>query len=63
MGAFGTIFDVGHASGPMLAGVLIAGLGYLPSFWIMSSMLLVSVPVFIARVREGKKPKGSPKTP
>ncbi|GAB4388174.1 MAG: MFS transporter [Thermodesulfovibrionales bacterium] len=51
MGAFGTIFDVGHASGPILAGILIAGLGYLPSFWIMSAALVASVPFFWVKVR------------
>jgi DHA1 family multidrug resistance protein-like MFS transporter len=28
MGTFGTIFDVGHASGPILAGLLIARFDY-----------------------------------
>jgi MFS family permease len=56
MGAFGTIFDIGHASGPILAGVLIAKLGYLPSFWIMSSILLLAVPVFVIRVKVGNSP-------
>lgn len=56
MGAFGTIFDIGHASGPMLAGVLIARLGYLPSFWIMSSILLLALPFFIKTVRVENAP-------
>jgi DHA1 family multidrug resistance protein-like MFS transporter len=55
MGAFGTIFDIGHASGPILAGLLIARLDYLHSFWIMSALLLLAVPVFIATVRVAKK--------
>lgn len=52
MGTFGTLFDVGHASGPILAGLLIARLDYLYSFWIMSGILLLSIPVFIANVKE-----------
>ena len=28
MGVFGTIFDIGHASGPILGGLLIGSLGY-----------------------------------
>lgn len=52
MGAFGTIFDVGHASGPIVAGLLVARLGYLYSFWIISAVLLISVPVFAASVRQ-----------
>jgi len=51
MGTFGTIFDIGHASGPILAGLLIAQIGYLYSFWIMSAALLVAVPVFTANVK------------
>lgn len=51
MGAFGTIFDIGHAAGPILAGLLIARLDYLYSFWIMSALLLAAVPVFIVSVK------------
>ena len=47
MGTFGTIFDIGHASGPILAGFLIARLDYLYAFWIMSGILIISLPVFI----------------
>lgn len=50
MGTFGTIYDIGHASGPILAGLLIARLDYLYSFWIMSAILLVAVPIFMASV-------------
>ncbi len=53
MGTFGTIYDIGHAAGPILAGVLIAGYGYLPSFWIMATVLIIAVPVFTMIVREG----------
>ncbi|MBZ0154794.1 MAG: MFS transporter [Alphaproteobacteria bacterium] len=51
MGTFGTIFDIGHASGPILAGLLIARFGYAPSFWLMSALLVLSVPAFAATVR------------
>ncbi|TAL24865.1 MAG: MFS transporter [Nitrospirae bacterium] len=51
MGTFGTIFDIGHASGPILAGVLIARFDYLYSFWMMSAILVLSVPIFIMNVR------------
>lgn len=50
MGTFGTIFDIGHASGPILAGFLIARYDYLYSFWIMSAILMISLPVFILTV-------------
>jgi DHA1 family multidrug resistance protein-like MFS transporter len=52
MGTFGTIFDIGHAAGPILAGLLIARFDYLYSFWMMSLLLLLSVPVFIAGVKQ-----------
>lgn len=55
MGTFGTIFDIGHASGPILAGLLITRFDYLYSFWIMSLLLLLSVPVFIVSVTVRQK--------
>jgi MFS family permease len=51
MGTFGTIFDVGHASGPILAGVLISRFDYLYSFWFMAALLILAVPVFIIKVK------------
>jgi MFS family permease len=52
MGTFGTIFDIGHASGPILAGFLIARFDYLTSFWFMSLLLLFAVPLFVTIVKE-----------
>lgn len=52
MGTFGTIFDIGHASGPILAGTLIARYDYLLSFWMMSGILLLAIPVFVFGVKE-----------
>jgi len=54
MGTFGTIFDVGHASGPMLAGFLIAKIDYLPAFLIMGGILIAVLPVFVFAVKEEK---------
>lgn len=50
MGAFGTIFDVGHASGPILAGLLVGWLGYQASFPLMAAVLVAAIPVFLASV-------------
>jgi MFS family permease len=50
MGTFGTLFDIGHASGPILAGLLIAQLGYQSAFLIMAALLLIAIPVFTANV-------------
>ena len=56
MGTFGTIFDIGHASGPILAGFLIARLDYLLAFWIMAAMLLAAIPLFVATVKIKQAP-------
>ncbi|UVT19793.1 MAG: MFS transporter [Nitrospira sp.] len=46
MGMQGTIMDIGHASGPLLAGVLIANLSYPMAFAIIAGMQLVAAGVF-----------------
>jgi len=51
MGTFGTIFDIGHAAGPIVAGILLANHGYLFSFSVMTAVLLLAVPVFIFTVK------------
>jgi DHA1 family multidrug resistance protein-like MFS transporter len=63
MGTFGTIFDVGHAAGPIVAGLLLARLDYLPSFWIMGAVPLASIPIFLLMVtHEGlREPKQVPR--
>jgi MFS family permease len=56
MGTFGTIFDIGHASGPILAGFLISRLDYLLAFWIMAAILLAAIPLFVATVKIKQAP-------
>jgi MFS family permease len=51
MGTFGTIFDIGHAAGPLLAGLLIARFDYLVTFWSMAAVLLAAIPLFMATVK------------
>ncbi|MBI4964469.1 MAG: MFS transporter [Desulfomonile tiedjei] len=55
MGTFGTIFDVGHASGPLLAGLLIgltgSGTDYRLSFAIVAALLVAAAIVFRAGVK------------
>ncbi len=46
MGVFGTIFDVGHASGPILGGLLVGALGYGWAFFLMSLVLVAVIPWF-----------------
>jgi MFS transporter, DHA1 family, multidrug resistance protein len=51
MGTFGTIFDIGHAAGPILAGYLLLSFSYVQSFWLIAAISLASVPVFLWQVR------------
>lgn len=46
MGMQGTIMDIGHASGPLLAGLLIANLSYPMAFAIIAGMQLAAASVF-----------------
>ena len=46
MGMQGTIMDVGHASGPLLAGLLIANLSYGQAFAIIAGIQLAAGGVF-----------------
>jgi len=55
MGTFGTIFDIGHASGPILAGILIARYDYLAAFLSLSALLIIAVPVFVLNVKVESK--------
>ncbi len=54
MGTFGTIFDIGHASGPIVAGLLLASHGYLFSFCVLAAILLLAMPVFLITVKVSK---------
>jgi MFS transporter, DHA1 family, multidrug resistance protein len=54
MGAFGTIFDVGHASGPLLAGLLIGWFGgqdFRAPFALIAALLVLSALAFRVGVR------------
>lgn len=42
MGVFGTVFDLGEAMGPIVAGFLIGGLGYAVSFDILAGVTLAA---------------------
>jgi MFS transporter, DHA1 family, multidrug resistance protein len=49
MGAFGTIFDIGHAAGPLLAGALIGlwgGADYRAPFAIIAALLIIAALIF-----------------
>src|SRR6266566_3870250 len=54
MGVFGTIWDVGEAAGPMIAGFLIGGLGYASTFDVLA-LLTVAVSIgVVVLVRDPK---------
>lgn len=54
MGTFGTISDIGHAFGPILAGLLLGHLSYQPSFLIIAGILILASFVFNLLVSEKK---------
>ncbi|MBS7631702.1 MFS transporter [Candidatus Bathyarchaeota archaeon] len=55
MGVFGSLWDVGHASGPIVTGFLLTGLDYLPAFGIISMLLLAATILFQFFVREPRR--------
>lgn len=52
MGIFGTIWDTGEASGPILAGFLIASLGYAPAFTLIALLMAAAALIFAVSVRD-----------
>jgi len=52
IGMQGTVMDIGHASGPLLAGILIAQLGYKEAFVIIASIQILAVAVFWRVVKQ-----------
>ena len=52
MGVFGTIWDIGEASGPILAGMLIAALSYSPAFALIAVLMAVVALIFAVCVRD-----------
>lgn len=45
-GVFGTIYDVGDAAGPIVAGLLVAAWGYAPMFQVMAIAVIAAAAVF-----------------
>jgi DHA1 family multidrug resistance protein-like MFS transporter len=48
----GTIGDIGHASGPLLAGVLIAHMSYAGAFTIIAGVQVAAAGVFWHTMRK-----------
>lgn len=47
MGVFGSLWDVGHASGPLMAGVFIAWMGYRIGFLIIACVMVTALVIFL----------------
>ncbi|MEO8716482.1 MAG: MFS transporter [Acetobacteraceae bacterium] len=47
MGVFGSLWDIGHAAGPLIAGVLVAWLGYRSGFAIVAAAIVAALVVFV----------------
>jgi len=52
MGVFGTIWDVGEAAGPVIAGFLIGRLGYAATFDVLAAVIAAVTVTLIALVRD-----------
>jgi len=57
IGMQGTINDIGHAAGPLLAGVLIAGFSYPSAFAVIAGLQLIAAVLFWVVVKQ-TKPRG-----
>ena len=61
-GVFGTIYDVGDALGPIVAGVLVAAVGYTRMFQVMAAVALTIAGAFAVISRMGITVGGAPRT-
>jgi len=55
MGVFGSLWDIGHASGPILTGLLLTNLEYMQAFGAISGILLIATISFHFLVREASR--------
>ena len=46
-GVFGTIYDIGDASGPLIGGQLVGAIGYTRTFQIVAAMAMITAAVFL----------------
>ena len=52
MGVFGSLWDIGHASGPILTGFLLTNMEYMQAFGVISGILLIVTIPFHLFVKE-----------
>ncbi|MEM3166708.1 MAG: MFS transporter [Candidatus Methanomethylicia archaeon] len=55
MGVFGSLWDIGHASGPIITGILLEKFNYMYSFGIISLILFIFTILFQMYVEEDEK--------
>jgi len=55
MGVFGAIWDFGEASGPILAGFLIASVGYSQAFAVIASLIAFTALIFAKSVKDPQR--------
>ncbi|MGH7255447.1 MAG: MFS transporter, partial [Nitrospirales bacterium] len=55
LGLQGTVADLGHASGPLLAGVLIALLSYIHAFAVIATIQILAGSVFWVGVKRWQR--------
>ena len=58
MGVFGTIWDIGEAAGPMIAGFLIGGWGYAATFDVLAATIAAVTVGLMTLVRDPKSGGG-----
>lgn len=51
MGVFGSLWDTGHASGPIVSGFLIAAFGFRTSFLLIAAVIALALITFVVGVR------------
>jgi MFS family permease len=51
MGVFGSLWDAGHASGPVIFGFIVVALGYRTSWLIMALVMAAALVVFLPGTR------------
>jgi DHA1 family multidrug resistance protein-like MFS transporter len=59
MGVFGTIWDIGEAAGPMIAGFLIGDLGYTSTFDVLAAVIALAAVGLMVLGRDSKDSRGS----
>lgn len=55
MGVFGSLWDIGHAAGPIATGFLLTRLDYVPAFGVISAVLIVTATAFQLYVKEPRR--------